>query len=405
MSFAAFAVDSGGVSEGVQVWAGKKVFLDNTPVSTTLAGHATLYHTSNGVQFYDCDGSHRNVTLPAVGLCEGFTFTIRNVTAVTYNLVVKNAAASTIATVGPSETGVFYCNGVTWVGYSLSNAAGGYMAAGGTTTGATAQTQTFTNGVTLDTVIGNTAAPLTVTAKAGATNTIGNAAAVAGGAGNGAFNGGAATVTGGASGAGATGNGGAVGVTGGAAASTAGTGGAVLSKGGLGTTTGAGGASTVEGGTGGATGSGGLATLKGGASAGAGGTAGAVNIDSGAATGGTGAGITIGTTNALSVTLGKTVWTPSAVQDVAGAGGTILIPTLTSTKRITATGSAGTGTILGVGTVDGQVITLLNVSANSVTFAAAGTSNVADGASSIMAALTANTYVWDATTTKWYHLK
>lgn len=451
----AFAADSGAVNEGKQVWAGKKVFLDNVPTVTTLSGAATLDFASTRVQIMDANGSSRNVTLPAVATSTGYEFFIKNSSTTAVNLVVKNAAASTIVTVAQNESAYVWCDGAAWYGQAFSTASSGFLPASGATTGASSQAQTFTNGVVLDSVTGNTATALAIAAKVGS-SAVGNAITLTGGAGNGAFAGGAASLVGGASGAGATGAGGAVAVTGGAAASTNGAGGAIAGTGGagtgtgaggaisatggasgsgatgnggayaavggaalstagnggaasvtggLGTTTGAGGAVSMIGGVGGASGAGGALTLRSGASAGAGGTAGAVVLDTGAATGGTGASMTIGTTNALSVTLGKTVWTPATVQDVAGAGGTITVPTLTSVKRVTATGSAGTASILGVGTIDGQVLTLLNVSANSITFAVAATSNVADGASSVLAALTANAFVWDTTTSRWYHLK
>jgi hypothetical protein len=118
-------------------------------------------------------------------------------------------------------------------------------------------------------------------------NAAGGTAAVTGGAGVGTGAGGAASITGGASGNGATGNGGAVTVVGGAGTSTAGVGGAV--------------------------------TITSGASAGSSGTAGAVAIDCGAASGGTAGAITIGGTNAGSITLGKMPIIPSATVAATGA--------------------------------------------------------------------------------------
>jgi hypothetical protein len=104
-------------------------------------------------------------------------------------------------------------------------------------------------------------------------------------------------MTGGASGTGATGNGGAAAMTGGAALSTNGTGGAVSMTGGVGTGTGVGGA---------------VAIISG-ASAGASGTAGAVSIDTGAKAGGTAGALTIGATNAETVTIGRDTMTVASV--------------------------------------------------------------------------------------------
>jgi hypothetical protein len=44
----------------------------------------------------------------------------------------------------------------------------------------------------------------------------------------------------------------------------------------------------------------------------------------------------------------------------------------------------------------------MNTSANSITFAAAGTSNVSNGTSAVIAANTAMKLVWDATGSRWY---
>lgn len=61
-----------------------------------------------------------------------------------------------------------------------------------------------------------------------------------------------------------------------------------------------------------------------------------------------------------------------------------------------------TGIILGVGTLAGQKVTVINESAFSVTFAASGTSNVADGTGSVIATLTAATFTWNGGTNLWY---
>lgn len=65
---------------------------------------------------------------------------------------------------------------------------------------------------------------------------------------------------------------------------------------------------------------------------------------------------------------------------------------------------AVTGVILQPGTADPQRVTVVNESpgADSVTFAAAGTSNVANGASCVIPGLTAQSFVWDTATALWY---
>lgn len=91
----------------------------------------------------------------------------------------------------------------------------------------------------------------------------------------------------------------------------------------------------------------------------------------------------------------------NAAQTVATAG-TIATAGL-SVSRVNPSAGSATGVILAAGTVDGQVCIVENDHAtNTVTFAAAATSNVADGASDAIAALRAATFVWNATTSRWY---
>ena len=119
-------------------------------------------------------------------------------------------------------------------------------------------------------------------------NAAGGAATHSGGVGSGTGNGGAVTGTGGESGDGATGNGGAATLAGGLTNSVDGTGGLASVTGGAGTGTGLGGAGSLVGGA--VTGSG---------------PGGAVNIDGGLSSAGTEGSITIGTTNAEAVTVGR----------------------------------------------------------------------------------------------------
>jgi hypothetical protein len=69
--------------------------------------------------------------------------------------------------------------------------------------------------------------------------------------------------------------------------------------------------------------------------------------------------------------------------------------------------AAVTGIILAVGSTNGQRVTVFNESAaaNTITFAASGTSNVADGTGDVIAGLTARTFVWNASTSLWYPAK
>jgi hypothetical protein len=183
-------------------------------------------------------------------------------------------------------------------------------------------------------------------------NYTGGAANVTGGTGKGTGAGGAVAITSGK--AGITGAGGAItivagqgGNTSGAAGTVAitgaagngttnGAGGAVSSTGGAGKGNLAGGAASVVGGAGGATGAGGAVAITGGAGGATSGTGGAVTITSGAGTNGdansgavaidagapdgsgVGGAITIGGTNASSITLGKMPRIPTATVEATG---------------------------------------------------------------------------------------
>jgi hypothetical protein len=81
--------------------------------------------------------------------------------------------------------------------------------------------------------------------------------------------------------------------------------------------------------------------------------------------------------------------------------GTIALPTQGDTAKLSTSGAV-TGVILTAGVYDGQRLTLVNTSANSITFAAAGTSNVADGTSAVLAANRSMTLIWEATSARWY---
>lgn len=93
----------------------------------------------------------------------------------------------------------------------------------------------------------------------------------------------------------------------------------------------------------------------------------------------------------------------SAAASAVATGGTIDTSGV-SVARV-APAAAVTGVILQPGTADGQVVTVANesASADSVTFAASGTSNVADGVSDVVAGATAHRFVWDAAVSLWFH--
>lgn len=66
---------------------------------------------------------------------------------------------------------------------------------------------------------------------------------------------------------------------------------------------------------------------------------------------------------------------------------------------------AVTGLIMQAGFYHGQTIIVVNTSAaaDTMTFAAAGTSNVADGTSAVITGPAQKMFVWDSVSSLWYH--
>lgn len=96
---------------------------------------------------------------------------------------------------------------------------------------------------------------------------------------------------------------------------------------------------------------------------------------------------------------------PSLVTGGAIANAATLTPGAGVYSKITVNpAGAVTGIILAAGTADGQECTVVNLAtaANSVTFAAAGTSHVSNGVSSVIAGIVARTFIWDSGTSLWY---
>lgn len=93
-------------------------------------------------------------------------------------------------------------------------------------------------------------------------------------------------------------------------------------------------------------------------------------------------------------------WNENSPQIVT-TGATI---TSRGTAAVLPVSSAGnvTAVVLQTGNNPGADITLVNTGSHSITFDVSGTSNVADGASDVIAALTSARYVWEATSQLWY---
>lgn len=86
--------------------------------------------------------------------------------------------------------------------------------------------------------------------------------------------------------------------------------------------------------------------------------------------------------------------------------GNTITPGNLDSVRVTAA-AAITGVILAAGIRAGQEFTVIHegAAANTITFAAAGTSNVSDGVSDVITGPTSRSFKWDATTLLWYPQK
>lgn len=90
----------------------------------------------------------------------------------------------------------------------------------------------------------------------------------------------------------------------------------------------------------------------------------------------------------------------SSIATLAASG---TISTSDRVSRVTTAATAGlTAMILGTGTANGQQCTVLNVGAQHMTMAASGTSNVANGTSAVITALTSKQFTWSSAATLWF---
>jgi len=82
----------------------------------TLNAARTILITDKPIQYFDCNGTDRNVTLPAeASNSTDIVFTFVNTSdGAGEDLVVKNDAGTTIQTIGPVQAGSYSCNGTDW---------------------------------------------------------------------------------------------------------------------------------------------------------------------------------------------------------------------------------------------------------------------------------------------------
>lgn len=100
-------------SEGTPV-AGPATYRELLAVQTA-AGAITLTERSRNWQKIDPDGSNRNVTLDATTEKPGSYFRIINAADAAENLVVKDSAGNTLATINQNEQGEFWYSGAAWI--------------------------------------------------------------------------------------------------------------------------------------------------------------------------------------------------------------------------------------------------------------------------------------------------
>lgn len=94
---------------------------------------------------------------------------------------------------------------------------------------------------------------------------------------------------------------------------------------------------------------------------------------------------------------------PADAATAVTGSGTIPVSADAAALRVTTAGNV-TGVILAPGVYSGQMITVINISANTITFAASGASNVADGTGDVIGAFKAPCFIWDVTTALWYKM-
>ena len=83
----------------------------------TLSANRTLtldeIERYNAVAF-DCNGAARNLDLPAVSVCAGVYLHVRNTTAATHALTVRDATTATVIAIPAAKGAIVWCDGTSW---------------------------------------------------------------------------------------------------------------------------------------------------------------------------------------------------------------------------------------------------------------------------------------------------
>lgn len=88
----------------------------------TLAGAETWTHKDSTVQFVDCGGAGRTITLPAEESSDGIVYVIVNTSDAAEDITVNNDAAAGVITISQNEAGIVACNGSAWDGFIITGA-------------------------------------------------------------------------------------------------------------------------------------------------------------------------------------------------------------------------------------------------------------------------------------------
>jgi hypothetical protein len=89
----------------------RPLLLDGGVEATIMSGDITLENKDSMFQILDADGADREVILPAAK--NGLIYGIKNDGSAN-NIVIKDAAATTIETLAFGEGALLVCNGTDW---------------------------------------------------------------------------------------------------------------------------------------------------------------------------------------------------------------------------------------------------------------------------------------------------
>jgi len=90
------------------------VSMSNAMTAETLSGARTVTFSDANILRLNPNGAHKDITLPAENDCAGVVYEVINAATSAHNLVIKNDAAATVATINQNEAAKLSCDGTTW---------------------------------------------------------------------------------------------------------------------------------------------------------------------------------------------------------------------------------------------------------------------------------------------------